>query len=152
MVFEHDYTNFPELTNRQIEEFGFTSPHVQITENFNAEVVRVHDGDTITVSTSFRDFIFPIRFLDIDAPEMNEGGEEARDYVRGRILNKIVTVLINRKNRVDKWGRLLGRIIHGGSDIGEEELRLGIVTTFKNRREEQLPKMDKMFNIKQWVS
>ncbi len=150
MVFEHDYKEFPELTNRQIEEFGFTSPHKQITEDFEAKVVKVHDGDTITLFTSFRDFVFPLRFLDIDAPEMNAGGKEAREWLRDRILGENVQILINTKNRVDKYGRLLGRVVHSGLDVGDEMLRLGMVTTFENRREAELPNLGKMFSMKQW--
>ncbi len=150
MVFEHDYKEFPELTNSQIEEFGFTSPHKQITEDFKATVVKVHDGDTITLFTTFRDFRFPLRFLGIDAPEMNAGGEEARDWLSGRILGEVVQIIINFKNRVDKYGRLLGYVFHMGMDVGDEQLRLGQVTTFENRREGELPNIDKMFSMKQW--
>ncbi len=150
MVFEHDYKKFPELTNKQIEEFGFTSPHKQIEEDFEAEVVKVHDGDTITLFTTFRDFEFPLRLLDIDAPEMNAGGSVARDWLRGRILGQLVNILIRTKNRVDKYGRLLGSVFYKGIDVGEEELRLGLATTFENRRQDELPNLDKMFSIKQW--
>ena len=52
MVFEHDFEEFPELTNRQIDEFGFTSPHKQLTEGFEATVVKVHDGDTKRLITA----------------------------------------------------------------------------------------------------
>ena len=78
MVFEHDYKNYPELTNSQLSEFGFSSPHKQITEDFTAEVVKVHDGDTVTLRTDFRDFDFPLRLAGVDSPEMNSGGEKAR--------------------------------------------------------------------------
>ena len=150
MAFEHDYKKFPELTNRQLEENPFDSPHEQITEDFEAEVVKVHDGDTITLLAGFREFAFPLRFLGIDAPEMNAGGETARDWLRGRILGKTVKIMINVKNRVDKYGRLLGRVFHGGLDVGDEMLRFNMVTTFENRREAQLPNLDKVFSLKQW--
>ncbi len=150
MVFKHDYKKFPELSNRQLEENPFDSPHKQITQDFDAECVRVHDGDTITLRTGFRNFDFPLRFLGIDAPEMNAGGEKARDWLRNRILGKTVKIMINIKNRVDKYGRLLGRVFHGGLDVGDEMLRMRIVTTFENRREAQLPNLDKMFSLKQW--
>ena len=150
MVFEHDYKNFPELTNSQIEELQFTSPHKQITEDFAAKVVKVHDGDTITLRTDFRDFDFPLRLLDIDAPEMHEGGEEARDWLRSRILNQEVIILVNKKNRVDKYGRLLGKVLHMGMEVGVEMFYLGLVTTFKSRRATEIPKMEKMFALKQW--
>ncbi len=151
MVFEHDFKKFPELRNAQIEEFGFSSPHPQITEDFRASVVRVHDGDTVTLRTTFRDFDFPLRLLDIDAKELNEGGERARDWMRSRVLDKEVDIKINRKNRVDKYGRLLGKIFHGGMDVGEEELRLALATPFNRRMESQLPDINKEFNIKKWL-
>ncbi len=72
---EHDFVKFPELTNRQMSIFYFESPHQQIVESFQAEVVKVHDGDTITVRTDFRDFDFPVRLAYIQAPELNEGGD-----------------------------------------------------------------------------
>ena len=150
MVFEHDFVKFPELRKAQLEEFGFTSPHPQITEDFRATVVRVHDGDTVTLSTDFRDFLFPLRLLDIDAPEMNEGGEKARDWLRGRILDKIVQIKINRKNRVDKYGRLLGKVMYLGMDMGELELMFQLATPFKSRREHQIPNIKKIIDIKQW--
>lgn len=151
MVFEHDYKEFPELTNTQINEFGFASPHKQITEDFYADVVKVHDGDTITLKTDFRDFEFPLRLFGIDAPEMNAGGETARDWLMGQILGEEVRIIIDRKNRVGKYGRLLGRVISRGMDMGDAELRLGLATEFERRREGQLPNMDKELNIKQWL-
>lgn len=148
---DHDFNKFPELTNKQIADFGFSSPHKQITEDFDAKVVKVHDGDTITLRTDFRDFDFPLRFLGTDAPEMNAGGKEARDWLKRRLLNKNIQVVIDPKNRVGKWGRILGRVIHGGMDVGDEMLRFGIVTTFENRREDEIPDFRKELNIKRWL-
>ncbi len=150
MAEQHDFKKFPELTNKQIDEFGLTSPHKQITEDFMAKVVKVHDGDTITLRADFRDFDFPLRFLDIDAPEMNAGGEVTRDWLRTRILGEVVQILINFRNRVDKYGRLLGWVFHSGMDVGDEELRLGLATPFEQRREHDLPNLEQMFSLKQW--
>ncbi len=151
MVFEHDYKKFPELTNKQLQEEQFQSPHQQITEDFEAVVVRVHDGDTITIRAGFRDFDFPLRFLGIDAPEMNEGGEVARDWLRNRILNSTVKIEIDRKNRVDKYGRLLGKVIHGGFNVGEEELSLGLAIPFDRRNEGKIPNLDEDLSTKKWL-
>lgn len=150
MVFEHDFKKFPELTNTQLEELQFQSPHKQITESFDATVIKVIDGDTIRLITDFRDFAFPLRFLDIDAPEMNAGGDVAREWLVDRILNKTVSVLINKKNRVDKYGRLLGKVVHGGMNVGDEELRLGLAKEFRSRREGEVPNLDKTFSLRQW--
>ncbi len=135
MVFEHDYKKFPELTRRQLDEFGFSSPHVQITEDFRAKVIRVHDGDTVTLRTNFRDFDFPLRLLDIDTKELGKGGEAAQSWLENRILRKNVEILIDPEQRVEKWGRLLGRVFHGGLNVGEEELNRGLATLFEARNE-----------------
>ena len=148
---EHDFNNYPELRNSQLVELQFQSPHKQITEDFMADVVKVHDGDTITLQTDFRDFNFPLRLLGIDSPEMNAGGKTARDWLKSKILNETVKVLIDRNNRVGKYGRLLGKVFHRGMDIGEEEIYLGLASSFKRRNEGELPNIDKELSIKKWV-
>lgn len=134
----HDYIKYPELTNKEIEEMPFDSPHQQITQDFYATVRKVHDGDTITLRADFRDFQFPLRLLDIDAPEMNAGGEVARDWLIAKIQGAEVLVEIDNENRVDKWGRLLGRIIHTGMDVAEEMFWLGLVKPFNQRHEGEI--------------
>ncbi len=147
---EHDYNKFPELTNRQIEEFGFESPHKQITEDFTAEVVRVHDGDTVRLRVGFRDFDFPLRLLNIDALEMNEGGEIARDWLREMVLNDEVEIKIDPKQRVGKYGRLLGKIVSRGIDMGESQLRLGLAVPFGQKNAGQPQDINKIFRLEQW--
>ena len=151
MLFDHDYKNYPELTNTQINEFGLSSPHQQITEDFYATVTKVHDGDTITLKTGFRDFEFPLRFLNIDSKELNEGGEAAREFVKGRIEGKEVQIKIDPNQRVGKYGRLLGNVFFGGMDVGEEELRIGLAQPFEKRSEGKLPNLDKELSIKKWL-
>lgn len=146
----HDFKAFPELTNRQLEEY-MQSPHKQITEDFRALVVKVHDGDTITLRWDERDFDFPLRFLGTDAPEMNEGGAEARDYVKDQIEGDEVEIKIDPKQRVGKYGRLLGRVITRGMDLGNMMIQLGYATTFEARNESKLPNINKELNISKWI-
>ena len=150
-MFEHDFNKYPELTNAQIADMGFSSPHIQITEDFTATVIKVHDGDTITLKADFRDFAFPLRFLNIDAPELSEGGEESRDWLKNKILHKTVQVVINASQRVGKYGRLLGRVIFNGLDVGEEEMHLGYAKPFGQRTEGELEPVGKMFALNQWL-
>ncbi len=146
----HDFKQFPELTNSQMQFYYFESPHKQITEDFLAKVIKVKDGDTIQVSVDFRDFEFPVRVLDINAPELNEPrGHAVKSWLESRILNEEIQVLINRKNRVDKWGRLLGKIFHRGMDAGNEMMHLGMVTSFEARLEGQIP--PHKLNIERWI-
>ena len=147
-----DWKKNPELRNSEFEIYYFESPHKQITEDFRANVVKVTDGDTIRVKTNFRDFDFPIRFLGTNAPEMNEPrGKEVRDWLSNLILNADVDILIDRNNRVGKWGRLLGKVIHGGQEVGQMMIGLGKSTTFISRKEGQLPSIDKELNIEKWL-
>ena len=143
MTQQHDFDRFPELTNAQMDTHYFDSPHKQIFESFNCKVTKVHDGDTITVRWKERDFDFPIRFENIAAPEMSEeGGKEAQKWLEGKILNQEVSVLVNPRNRVEKWGRLLGRILFKGIDIGQEQAATGLVTTWAGRDEGKIPNIN----------
>ena len=116
----HDFKLFPELSNAQMNMYYFDSPHTQIAEDFNGTVVKVVDGDTIRVTTSFRDFDFPIRFSNIMAREMSENGQDAREHLKELILGAEIEILIDKKKRVGKYGRILGRVQHRGFDIGEQ--------------------------------
>ena len=95
LVFEHNYNDFPELTNSQLETLRFSSPHVQIVDDFFATVVKVHDGDTVTLRAEFRDFDFPLRLLGIDAPELSEGGQAAGDWLRDKLIDRNILIIID---------------------------------------------------------
>ena len=154
MVFadEHDFKLYPELTNSELADFGFVSPHPQIEEDFFAVVTKVHDGDTVTLRCDFRDFSFPLRFLSVDAPELNTGapGEEARDFVKGLCEGDEVQIKINKDNRVDKYGRLLGDIVAGGVNVSDALLTFGYAWPFERRLEGEIPNLDKTLAVKQW--
>lgn len=115
----HDFKRFPELTNSQLQVYYFESPHKQIVDDFRARVVNVHDGDTIRVSCDFRNFTFPIRLLDLAAPELDErGGVESQRWLQSQIMGKDVDVVLS-KQRVEKWGRLLADVVFGGMSMSE---------------------------------
>jgi len=116
----HDFKKYPELTNGQLNRLYFESPHPQIAEDFWARVEKVTDGDTIRVTCPFRDFSFPIRISNILAAELNEeGGRASKLWLKSQIEGEEVEIIVNKNNRVGKWGRLLGRVRHMGFDIGE---------------------------------
>lgn len=144
MVIGHDFKNFPELTNKQMQMYYFDSPHKQITEDFDGQVTRVIDGDTVMLKWQERDFEFPVRFVETAAPELKEkGGKESKEWLRKTIEGHQVTVKINRNNRVGKFGRLLGRLLSGGVDINEESIRSGHAVPFSQRKELQFPDFSK---------
>jgi len=129
----HDFKKFPELTNNQMQIYYFESPHKQITEDFKARVVDVHDGDTIKVEVDFRDFNFPVRFLGTAAPELDEvGGKEAQSWLEELILGEEVDIVVDNYNRVGKWGRLLGVIKLMGIDINQKSMDEGFAVSFES--------------------
>ncbi len=95
-------------------------------------VVKVYDGDTITVASKIPGdntlYRFNIRFRGIDAPEIKPtnmgptGKEEkevayvARDFLHNKIMNKIVK-LENVGN--EKYGRLLADVYCDGDDLAK---------------------------------
>jgi len=132
----HDFKKFPELRTSQMDLYYFESPHKQIAENFTAKVVSVHDGDTIRLLWTERDFDFPLRMLHIDAPELKEsGGLRSQKWLEKEILNKEVDILIDPSNRVEKWGRLLGEVVHLGMNLNELSMIEGMSVPFGRRGE-----------------
>lgn len=126
----HDFKKFPELTNNQIQFYYWDSPHKQLFEGFLAKVVKVSDGDTIRATMQERDFDFPIRLRGIDAPEIEEGGLASAKWLRDKILGEEVYVQIDPKNRVGKFGRLIGDVIYGGDSMSDAALREGRAVVF----------------------
>jgi len=139
----HDFVKFPELTNTQMQIYYAQSPHRQILESFTGECVRVIDGDTIMCRWYGRNFNFPIRFNNINAPEISEGGKEAKSWLKNRIENQTIDVLVDPKNRVGKFGRLLGTILHNGASIGQEMIQTGKANVFGRDQEGAIPKTNK---------
>ena len=119
----HDFKRFPELTNSQMQFYYFESPHRQISEGFVAKVVKVTDGDSIRVRWSERNFDFPVRFAYINAPEMSEGGRESKKWLENQIMNKEIYVKVNPRNRVGKFGRIIGEVFSDGVSVNFESLR-----------------------------
>jgi endonuclease YncB( thermonuclease family) len=61
-----------------------------------------------------------------------------------------VQIHINPNNRVEKWGRLLGYVIFGGVDVGEEEVNSGFAVPWANRLDNVLPDFEKMIKVSTW--
>ena len=130
----HNFKQFPELTNNQMQFYYFESPHKQITEDFLCRVKRVIDGDTIIVDWQERDFNFPVRLANIQAPELREGGRESQSWLENLIKDQEVEILINFYNRVGKWGRIVGEILHRGINLNEESLNMGMSIPFEEKQ------------------
>ena len=151
----HDFKAFPELTNSQMQFYYFDSPHKQIFESFTAQVANVHDGDTISVRWNERDFVFPVRFSNIAAPEtggkkgLQAGGTASREWLSNLLMGKTIDVVVDPANRVEKWGRLLGRVYLSGVDVGNESILLGHSVAWNDRNQGQI--IDPIGEVGKWL-
>ena len=147
----HDFKRFPELSNNQMRFLYFESPHKQIVRDFPAYVVKVIDGDTVKLRTDFRDFDFELRVINIDAPELSEGGEESKQYLKDWIEGELVDVIMS-KQRTEKWGRLLGDIRHLGQLVSKDMLRMRYAVPFEDRNLGKPLNLNKELNIRNWLT
>ena len=115
-----------DSVNSDTEELSFEN------QSFQSKIVSVYDGDTIKC-------VFPLngkmykwncRINGIDTPEIRtrsalekEAGYKARDFLREKILNKIVTV---HCGDFDKYGRLLVNVEVDNKDMSELLVELGL--------------------------
>lgn len=147
-----DFKEFPELPNKELDFYYWQSPHKQLFERFDAEVIRVPDADTIVVRIPERDFDFPVRIANISAREIKEKPErdtshqlsaegiDAQEWLENLLLGKTVTI-IPTKTRVEKWGRLLAKVEYQGIDVGLDEFWHGMSIPWANRIDGRIPQI-----------
>jgi endonuclease YncB( thermonuclease family)/methylphosphotriester-DNA--protein-cysteine methyltransferase len=100
------------------------------------KVVRVSDGDTITVLDKDNKQ-HRIRFQGIDAPESKQDfGQAAKENLSKMIFGKQVTVIWDK---VDKYQRTVGKVLLDGKDINIEQIKAGLAWHYKKYADEQPP-------------
>ena len=97
-------------------------------EVLNGRVVRVADGDTITVLDTANAH-HKIRFHGIDAPEKGQAfGKAAGKFLAGLVAGRDVRV---EYTKCDRYGRILGTVFCDGRDINLEMLKAGYAWHYK---------------------
>ena len=100
---------------------------------FEAKVIAVYDGDTITVRT---DETIKIRLDGIDAPELKQPfGQASKQSLSGLVFGQTVTIKPGKK---DRYGRLLARVEIAGKDASLTMVETGMAHWY-----EQYAKRDK---------
>ena len=112
-----------------------------VRADFTAKVQRVVDGDTIHVVDKAGQK-FKVRLTGIDAPEQNQPYGLASTYhLRGLLLNKLVLLKSKPKNgkpySVDRYKRVLAKIILDGRDINLSQVLSGYAWHFKRYQKQQ---------------
>lgn len=97
-------------------------------------VVRVYDGDTIELLDASEQTT-KVRLKGIDAPEKTQPfGARARQQLSSLIFDKDVQVLWSEK---DLYGRTIGKVLSGNSDVCLEMIRKGLAWHYKRYEEKQ---------------
>jgi endonuclease YncB( thermonuclease family) len=105
-------------------------------QTLTGRVVAIADGDTITLLDS-ANTQHRIRLEGIDAPETHQAfGEQSSQSLSGMIFGKDVTVTYQK---IDQYGRLVGKIILDGKDINLEQVKAGMAWHYKFYEDEQTP-------------
>ena len=112
-----------------------------VRADFTAKVQRVVDGDTIHVKDEAGKK-FKVRLTGIDAPEQNQPYGLASTYhLRGLLLNKIVLLKSKPKKgkpySVDRYKRVLAKIVLNGRDINLSQVLSGYAWHFKRYQNQQ---------------
>lgn len=90
------------------------------------QVIRVTDGDTITVLAN--GFHCEVRLRDIDAPEANQKfGAEATRALETMLGREAVKVAWRER---DKYGRFVGTVYLDGQDINLKMIQLGLAWNY----------------------
>ena len=98
---------------------------------YNATVLQVYDGDTITIEVDLGFKIsqtIKVRLAGIDTPEVKgserERGLMVRDWLRDKILGKEVCIK-TYKDKTGKYGRYIAEVFYGGDCINALLLSIG---------------------------
>lgn len=100
--------------------------HAAAAETLQGKVVRVSDGDTLTLLVERKEVV--IRLSEIDAPELKQAfGRRAKDSLGELCARHAAVVHAAGK---DRYGRVLGRVDCGGVDANAEQVRRGLAWVF----------------------
>lgn len=111
------------------------STSLTYTCNLEGKVIKVSDGDTITVMDTAKEK-YKIRLAGIDAPEKKQGfGQAARKELSGLVAGKEVCVSWHKK---DKYGRLVGSVLVDDQLVNLHMVQSGYAWHYKRFANEQL--------------
>lgn len=95
---------------------------------YEGRVVGVSDGDTITVLVGGHKQI-KVRLAEIDAPEKSQAfGQRTKQSLSDMVFGKTVRV---EQRDVDRYGRVVGRVFIGGTDVNAEQVRQGMAWVYR---------------------
>ncbi|NPC64801.1 thermonuclease family protein, partial [Klebsiella pneumoniae] len=98
--------------------------------DISGRIVRVLDGDTVEVLEPGNQ-LTRIRLAGIDAPEKSQPfGQRSRQELSSMVAQRHVNVTGGDK---DRYGRLLGTVWLGVTDVNAEQIRKGLAWAYRYR-------------------
>jgi len=115
-----------------------------IPEIHLCKVIKVYDGDTITIATKLHEispvYRFSVRLNGIDTPEIKTHSKtekdlaiKARDFLSGMILDKIVEL---KNISTEKYGRILADVYFEGYSINALMIEKGYAVEYNGGKKE----------------
>ncbi|PJZ39968.1 hypothetical protein CH370_18770 [Leptospira kmetyi] len=102
-------------------------PQLLFSKSIEGKVVKVSDGDTLTVLSDQTEY--KIRLNGIDAPEKAQNfGRIAKNALSRLVFKKRVEVQLQGR---DKYRRYLGTVYFNGKEINLEMIKLGFAWHYK---------------------
>lgn len=103
-----------------------------------AEVIAVHDADTITVRIDLGCHVARtehLRLLGLNAPELaTPAGQAARDWLAHRLPPTTPVLVETVKDRTEKYGRLLATVTDAAGDVNAALLAAGHAVPYDGGR------------------
>jgi endonuclease YncB( thermonuclease family) len=121
-------------------QFLLTLTCLLAVDTLTGKVVKVTDGDTITVLVNNEQI--KIRLSEIDAPEHGQDyGEKSKDALADLVFGKEVRVVTHGK---DRYGRTIGDVFVGQTNVNEKLVEDGWAWNFlKYSKSQRLAELEK---------
>ena len=104
-----------------------------VADSFEGRVVKVSDGDTITVLTQGERR--KVRLGGIDAPEKDQPfGRKSREYLASMVAGKDVVIQFDK---TDRYGRIIGKILVDNRDANLEQVKAGMAHWYEFYKADQ---------------
>ncbi len=96
----------------------------------------VDDGDTVYILDASK-ARYKIRLAGIDAPERRQAfGTKSKEYLRDLVAGEVIDVEWHKR---DRYKRIVGKIIHAGSDVNLAMVNAGYAWFYRKYAREQSP-------------